>query len=52
LLSEFDDLQAIDLRLSGPGLRFLQYENGYAGFTPSQAGQFLKDVVTARDLGP
>ena len=50
LLSEFDDLQAIDLRLSGPGLRFLQYENGYAGFTPSQAGQFLKDVATARDL--
>jgi len=50
LLSEFDDLQAVDLRLSGPGLRFLQFETGYTGFTASQAGQFLKDVDTARDL--
>jgi hypothetical protein len=49
-LGNFDDLTKIKLKLSGQGMRFLKYEDGYAGFSPKDAGKFLRDVSTAREL--
>ncbi len=49
-LSGFDDLTKVKFKLSGQGMRYLQYEDNYAGFAPDEAGKFLRDIDTARDL--
>ena len=50
LLGNIDGLSTVNLKLSGQGMRFLKYDDGYAGFTPDEAGKFLRDVPTAREL--
>jgi len=49
-LESFDDLSTVNLKLSGQGMRFLKYDDSYAGFTPDEAGKFLRNVPTAREL--
>ena len=49
-LDNFDDLTKVKLKLSGTGMRFLKYEDGYAGFAPADAGKYLRDITTAREL--
>lgn len=49
-LFESVDPSKVTLKLSGEGMRYLQYEDGFAGFAPEEAGKFLNDIDTARDL--
>ncbi len=49
-LSNIDDLSTVGIKLSGDGVRYLKYEDGYAGFTPEDAGNYLRDIETAREL--
>ena len=49
-LFEAVDPSRVKLKLSGQGLRFLEYSDGYAGFEPEEADKFLKDITVARAL--
>jgi len=50
VLSKFDDLSQVDIRLSGSALRYIEFPQGYAGFSASQARTYLTDLTTAQTL--
>jgi len=50
VLSKFDDISQVDIRLSGSALRYIEYPQGYAGFSASQARSYLTDLTTAQEL--
>ncbi len=50
VLSRFDDPSQIDIRLSGSALRYIEFPQGYTGFSASQARTYLTDLTKAQEL--
>ncbi|NBB78347.1 MAG: hypothetical protein GVY36_02720 [Verrucomicrobia bacterium] len=49
VLSNFDDLSTVDLKLSGSSLRFMQFSDQFGGIDPSDSRKYLSHLTYARD---